>query len=511
MITSVPNSVLSDDTLACLHPRAIGRCAMTCIKLALRARDTVLQFMKRIGLRRRLGETLGSLLFALHVMIESLSFATHSCFPDLLGRDISDRQQCAVFTFSASNLKRSTELEGGFQFIPKKKDSLGSMNILDAAFGETHSAFLTGNGEIYTLGQGPYKKGPMLQGVVQVPDEVKDALAALTLRDGTRVVQLGASGGYFRSAMSMLTNDGQLFMCTEELFWHDAAQGVACGVLEAHGESGQLFKVLPSKYALQIAHDFHHSAMLVRDPESDGDINNTEVYTWGRGSKGQLCHDSDENEPLPRQVAGFSGKRVVELAVGEDHTVALTRDGKVYACGSNVYGQLGNGRDLAPYCAVPRLVQALADVRVIQIATGKFNTLALSDEGEVFTWGRALDVAMEAEHGVVCDFNPRRVDLLARWRVVQVAAREFQSVALTSDGEVFTWGLGRGARLCDCDHDCKDCALVGNRYKVPRRVRALVGKRVVRVSTGEFDTAAVVIKATAVRYAVEVKQPKYRT
>jgi len=69
-----------------------------------------------------------------------------------------------------------------------------------------------------------------------------------------------------------------------------------------------------------------------------------------------------------------------------DHSVVLTEDGKVYIWGDNQYGQLGNGekRDLA----VPILVESLSHEVVIGIAVGGWHTLALTNNGAVYSWGR---------------------------------------------------------------------------------------------------------------------------
>ena len=41
---------------------------------------------------------------------------------------------------------------------------------------------------------------------------------------------------------------------------------------------------------------------------------------------------------------------------------------------------------------------------------------------------------------------PARLDVLRRMRVTAVAAAKFHSVALMEDGRLFSWGFGRGGR-----------------------------------------------------------------
>ena len=69
------------------------------------------------------------------------------------------------------------------------------------------------------------------------------------------------------------------------------------------------------------------------------------VFTWGSGFNGQLGHSDRENQLAPRQVeAGwFGGEKVVFVAAGEDHTVAVTAGGRLYTWGYGWSGQLGHG------------------------------------------------------------------------------------------------------------------------------------------------------------------------
>ena len=69
---------------------------------------------------------------------------------------------------------------------------------------------------------------------------------------------------------------------------------------------------------------------------------NGTVLAWGANSAGQLGNGTRcKNCPVPAQVEGLSG--VVALAAGRVFSLALKRDGTVWAWGSNVSGQLGDG------------------------------------------------------------------------------------------------------------------------------------------------------------------------
>jgi len=75
---------------------------------------------------------------------------------------------------------------------------------------------------------------------------------------------------------------------------------------------------------------------------------------------------------------------VLRVACGS-HTLALAEGGEIYAWGNGKHGQLGLGARHPELS--PRRVDALAAQRVIGIACGDFHSLALTSANEVYTWG----------------------------------------------------------------------------------------------------------------------------
>ena len=67
-LLSVPDDLISDFALVRLPARSLGCAAMACVKLRQCASDAILQIARSIHVRRREGESLGSLLFAIRVL-----------------------------------------------------------------------------------------------------------------------------------------------------------------------------------------------------------------------------------------------------------------------------------------------------------------------------------------------------------------------------------------------------------------------------------------------------------
>ena len=70
------------------------------------------------------------------------------------------------------------------------------------------------------------------------------------------------------------------------------------------------------------------------------------VWTIGKNENGQLGDGTNEDKIEAVQVKIDENTyltNVIKISVGEEHVLALTKEGKVYAWGANTYGQLGIG------------------------------------------------------------------------------------------------------------------------------------------------------------------------
>lgn len=79
-------------------------------------------------------------------------------------------------------------------------------------------------------------------------------------------------------------------------------------------------------------------------------------------------------------------ERVVQVACGsrDAQTLALTDEGKVYSWGDGDFGKLGRGGSEG--CNVPHEVERIRDQKVCQIECGAQFSLALTKSGQVWTW-----------------------------------------------------------------------------------------------------------------------------
>ncbi|KAL1202220.1 Ultraviolet-B receptor UVR8 [Cardamine amara subsp. amara] len=92
------------------------------------------------------------------------------------------------------------------------------------------------------------------------------------------------------------------------------------------------------------------------------------------------------------QTSEDLSRKIISLAAGEAHTIALTGDGCVYSWGRGIFGRLGTGNESDEL--VPVRVefefpdQAARDrARIVGVAAGAYHSLAVSDDGSVWCWG----------------------------------------------------------------------------------------------------------------------------
>lgn len=90
--------------------------------------------------------------------------------------------------------------------------------------------------------------------------------------------------------------------------------------------------------------------------------------------------------PLQNLIHEFpKHQRIKKIVSGAEHCVLMTSNGDVFSFGCGLRGALGHG-DVNTQ-EVPKLVEALAGLKIVDIATGSFHSVAVSSFGDVYCWG----------------------------------------------------------------------------------------------------------------------------
>ncbi|XP_060607151.1 E3 ubiquitin-protein ligase HERC2-like isoform X1 [Ruditapes philippinarum] len=208
-----------------------------------------------------------------------------------------------------------------------------------------------------------------------------------------------------------------------------------------------------------------------------------QIWGWGHNHRGQLGGVEGAKVKLPVSCESLSGLRPLQLIGGEQTLFAVTADGKVYATGYGAGGRLGIGGTES--ISTPTLLESIQHVFIKKIAvnSGGKHCLALSAEGEVYSWGEGEDGKLGHGNRSPCD-RPRVIESLRGKEVVSIAAGGAHSACITSSGELYTWGKGRYGRLGHGDSEDQS---------KPKMVEALKGQRVTDVACGSGDAQTLCI------------------
>nr|XP_048292637.1 probable E3 ubiquitin-protein ligase HERC6 isoform X2 [Myodes glareolus] len=224
---------------------------------------------------------------------------------------------------------------------------------------------------------------------------------------------------------------------------------------------------------LQAASGERHSLLL---------LSNHRVYSCGDNSLGQLGQKRKQNTERPEQVQSLATLHVDLVSCGKEHSIAVSHKGRVFAWGAGSNGQLGIG-ECKDINLMPTKIEFPDDIKIIQVSCGHYHSLALSEDGQVFSWGSNSQGQLGLGKNFSSQASPQKVKSLEGIPLAQVAAGGTHSFALSLTGTSFGWGSNSVGQL----------ALSGEKAKVkihkPYSIGALKSLGVVYISCGYEHTA----------------------
>ncbi|MGN0532083.1 MAG: RCC1 domain-containing protein, partial [Eubacterium sp.] len=294
-------------------------------------------------------------------------------------------------------------------------DGISGVNITAMAAGEYHTVLLDANGNVWTAGY-------------------NSTFAQVTVSNGVKIKAI-AAGGYHTVLLDENNNvwtaggndQGQLGRETssnsDSTFTQvtDGISGVNITAIAAGGYHTVLLDTNGNvwtagyNYCGQLGRDenngsYKANSTFKKVTVGDGvkikaiaaggnhtvllDVNNN-VWTAGENNHGQL--GSEENigtgnaNPTFKQVTkGIDGVKITAIAAGLYHTVLLDKDGNVWSAGYNRYGQLGREENIGTNNANPtfkQVTKGIDGVNITTIAAGRYHTVLLDKDGNVWTAG----------------------------------------------------------------------------------------------------------------------------
>jgi hypothetical protein len=128
----------------------------------------------------------------------------------------------------------------------------------------------------------------------------------------------------------------------------------------------------------------------------------------------------------------------------------VSQDGGLFICGSSLHGKLGIDNLKNLKLSKFQLVPTLSNRRVSQVACGDYHTICLLDDSSVYMWGGSLHKDKK-ERGKNNEMNshsvnlPQPISALYGLEIEHIGCGDFHSVALDSNGHLYSWGGGTSA------------------------------------------------------------------
>ena len=169
-----------------------------------------------------------------------------------------------------------------------------------------------------------------------------------------------------------------------------------------------------------------------------------QLWVWGRNSYGQLGINATTNRTTPVTTI-LGGTNWKSVAGGYAHTVAIKTDGTLWTWGRNNFGQLGINDAVANNRTTP-VTTILGGTNWKQVSAGYQYTAAIKTDGTLWTWGRNTS----GQLGIGGDINNRTTPVTTilggtNWK--SVAGGSSHTVAIKTDGTLWTWGLNNSGQL----------------------------------------------------------------
>lgn len=156
----------------------------------------------------------------------------------------------------------------------------------------------------------------------------------------------------------------------------------------------------------EVACGENHTLAIVE--ENSEETKKKRIFVWGCGRNWQLGLSSDVSEDIrePHQIDPdpFDGQ-ALHVFAAHNYSCAISQNGEVsksylsskevywliqvFTWGSGEFGRLGYNTETKQQ-RVPRQIKNLQDSKIVSVSLGAFHAAAITNTGQVYTWGKGL-------------------------------------------------------------------------------------------------------------------------
>ena len=274
-------------------------------------------------------------------------------------------------------------------------DASKGLKATQVSAGDNHSLALGSDGYAYAWGDGSYGKlGNYSTSSSSVPVRVRDPASPNDASKGLKATQVSAGQNHSLAVGS----DGYVYAWGYNSYgqlgnYSTSSSSVPVRVRDPASPTD----TSKGLKATQISAGYGHSLAV----GSDG-----YAYAWGLNSYyHQLGNNSSSNSSVPVRVRdpdspndASKGLKATQVSAGQEHSLAVDKDGNAYAWGDNDNGQLGIKGSGSPYPYPMKVLSSAQStsaagpwMRAVQITAGDHHSLAIGTDGNTKAWGSNRD------------------------------------------------------------------------------------------------------------------------
>ena len=179
-------------------------------------------------------------------------------------------------------------------------------------------------------------------------------------------------------------------------------------------------------------------------------------FVWGSNARGQLGDGTLIDKIVPTDITDFfpfvSNEKIIKISAGGWHTAVLSSLNQLYIWGFYQYRQLASGNkvDSSSPVNITNNFELLENEKIIDVSLGGYNSSLITSFGRVFTWGDNefgnLGGLFQTMKQVSIDIT-KNFKLEAEEKLEKIYLRNNHSAAITSLKRVFTWGVNASGQL----------------------------------------------------------------
>ena len=246
------------------------------------------------------------------------------------------------------------------------------------------------------------------------------------------------------------------------------------------------------------------------------------IISFGNNSHCETGHSDYKLLYIPRVLYQLKNKEIISIKSGWEHNICQDKDKMLYSFGNNSRCQCGfDILDNNKIIKYPKNIMELNDKSINEISCGNEHTLALTEDGDVYSWGSTSDGVLgrgikgyEKALGIG---KPGKIPFFIKndIKIRHISSGSIHNLCLDVKSNLYSWGCSKGGQL---GLDEKELAVIykqnylnnsnsndknkqnseienDNNFclKEPKLIKSLKDIDIIKISSGEAHNAALSI------------------